>query len=96
LEEIVIHWDGKLLPSITGKQLEERLPIIITSKDTEQILSIPNLPDSTGKSQAQAIYEALLEWDLLDKVTAFCCDCDTTASNLGKFNGAASLLESMT
>uniref|UniRef100_A0A8D8MC19 Uncharacterized protein n=1 Tax=Cacopsylla melanoneura TaxID=428564 RepID=A0A8D8MC19_9HEMI len=93
LESIVLHWDGKLLPSITGKEMEERLPIIITSKDTEQILTIPTLPDSTGKSQAQAMYQALLEWDLLDKVEAFCCD--TTASNLGKFNGAASLLEGM-
>uniref|UniRef100_A0A8D8TUD9 Uncharacterized protein n=1 Tax=Cacopsylla melanoneura TaxID=428564 RepID=A0A8D8TUD9_9HEMI len=26
LNNIVVHWDGKLLPSITGKTLEERLP----------------------------------------------------------------------
>lgn len=56
LESIVLHWDEKLLPSITGKEMVERLAIIITSKDTEQILIVPTLPDSTGRSQAQAIY----------------------------------------
>lgn len=52
LEHVVVHWDGKLLPDITGKKMAERLPVIISSGDVEQILHVPILPDSTGKEQA--------------------------------------------
>lgn len=27
-ETVVVHWDGKLLPALTGKGLVDRLPIV--------------------------------------------------------------------
>lgn len=86
---IVVHWDGKLLPALNTTV--ERLPIVVTSKDTEQLLAVPSLESSTGEEQAQAIYNALREWELTDIVQALCCD--TTASNTGRLNGACVLLE---
>ncbi len=38
-----------------------------------------------GESQAQAVYDVLLDWNMTEKLEALCCD--TTASNTGRFNG---------
>lgn len=40
LSAVVIHWDGKLLPSLTGNETVDRLPVILTSGDTEKLLSV--------------------------------------------------------
>uniref|UniRef100_A0A8D8UVV6 Uncharacterized protein n=2 Tax=Cacopsylla melanoneura TaxID=428564 RepID=A0A8D8UVV6_9HEMI len=93
LQHVVVHWDGKLLPDITGKKMTERLPIIISSGDVEQILHVPELPDSTGREQAKAVFQALINWDLTDATVALCCD--TTASNLGRLKGAAVIIEQL-
>lgn len=87
----VIHWDGKLLPSLTGMENVDRLAVLVTSGDIEQLLGVPALPNSTGREQAEAVYDVLCEWNLKDKVIALCCD--TTASNMGYLNGAATLLQ---
>ncbi len=50
-----------------------------------------NLDNYTGKEQAQAIWEAILDWNLESKVQIFCCD--NTASNTSRFNDACALLE---
>lgn len=89
---VTIHWDGKLLPALdirTSK--EERLPILISFEDKEQLLAVPKIESSSGKDQAKAISNALFDWNLNDKVQIMCCD--TTASNTGRFNGACALLE---
>ncbi|XP_044575164.1 uncharacterized protein LOC123258973 [Cotesia glomerata] len=52
------------------------------------------LPAGNGQqceSQASAIFETLIQWDLCDNVKAMCFD--TTSSNTGYFNGACALLE---
>lgn len=49
------------------------------------------LSSSTGSEMSEAIYEQLLEWKMEEGVVAACFD--TTASNTGRFNGAAVLLE---
>uniref|UniRef100_A0A8D8TQ46 Uncharacterized protein n=1 Tax=Cacopsylla melanoneura TaxID=428564 RepID=A0A8D8TQ46_9HEMI len=73
--------------------MTERLPIIISSGDVEQILHVPELPDSTGREQAKAVFQALINWDLTDATVALCCD--TTASNLGRLKGAAVIIEQL-
>lgn len=91
-EVVTVHWDGKLLPALNQiKCTEERLPIIITFGNKEQILAVPKLKNSSGTEQAEAVSKALTDWDLRDKVQIMCCD--TTASNTGPFNGACILLE---
>jgi len=89
---VVVHWDGKLLPDTKMRNTTvERLPIVITSTNIEQIINVPQLERSTGKEQAAAVCSALQEWGLCDIVQALCFD--TTASNTGRLNGACILIE---
>lgn len=89
---VIVHWDGKLLPNIHVKNTTvERLPIIVTSKNIEQIIGVPILQRSTGEEQATAVYNALDEWGLLDVVQGLCCD--TTSSNMGRLNGSCILIQ---
>lgn len=53
----VLHWDGKLLRDISKNKTVDRLAIIISDGEIEQILSIPGLEDGTGSTQASAIAE---------------------------------------
>ena len=94
LNAAVLHWDGKLLPGLLRcDKLVERLPVVISNGDTEKLLGVPALEDGKGKTQANAINEVLTDWGLTDFIKAFCCD--TTNSNLGHLNGAATLLEQL-
>ncbi|CAI6357650.1 unnamed protein product [Macrosiphum euphorbiae] len=70
LNAIVLHWGGKLLPDLTGKQTVDRLPIVITNNGSEQLLGVPKLLQGTLKAQAEAIYQYLVEWGLMDHVKA--------------------------
>lgn len=89
---VIVHWDGKLLPNVHVKNTTvDRLPIIVTSKNIEQIIGVPILQRSTGEEQATAVYNALNDWGLLDVVQGLCCD--TTSSNTGRLNGACILIE---
>lgn len=91
-DTVTVHWDGKLLPALDSRKFkEERLPIVITYDDKEQLIAVPKLDNSTGVEQAQAVWNAIIDWNLEDKVQILCCD--TTASNTGRINGACVLLE---
>lgn len=92
-EAVIIHWDGKLLPTLTGKGLVDRLPIIASVNGQEQLLGVPTLNTGTGLEQANAVYQTLVDWCLDENVQAFCSD--TTASNTGRLNGACVLLEQL-
>lgn len=87
----MIHWDSKILPALTGKNNVDRLPIIATAMNVEQLLEVPQMPSWTGYEISSAVYDTLQKWSLLDKVQAFVFD--TTASNTGRLNGACILLE---
>ena len=88
-----VHWDGKMLASVTKTEHTDRLPVIITYDNMEKLLGIPAIPNSSGNEQASAIYNLLQDWDLTDNVQALCCD--TTSSNTGRFQEACVLLEQM-
>lgn len=89
-ETITVHVDTKLLQHISGKPVE-RLAVIATGTNTEQLLGVPDLPSATGTEIASAIYETLENWNLIENVQAF--GFDTTASNTGRIKGACTLLE---
>ncbi|KAK7572169.1 hypothetical protein V9T40_012805 [Parthenolecanium corni] len=91
IEFAVIHWDGKILPALTGMKNVDRLPIVMTAPGIEQLLSVPDLNVSTGQEIASAVYDVLEEYNLSNKVQAFVFD--TTASNTGRLNGACVHLE---
>ncbi|KAL4090485.1 hypothetical protein QTP88_025312 [Uroleucon formosanum] len=92
-ETVVVHWDGKLLPALTGKGLVDRLPIVASVNGHEQLLGVPALNTGTGSDQANAVYQTIVEWCLTENVQAFCSDA--TASNTGRLNGACVLLEQL-
>lgn len=92
-DAVVIHWDGKLLPNLTGKGLVDRLPIIASVNGREQLLGVPALTSGTGREQANAVYQTLVDWCLDENVQALCSD--TTASNTGRLNGACVLIEQL-
>lgn len=89
-QPLTIHWDTKLLPSLTGKT-EDRLSIIATAPKVEHVLNMPDIPSGTGIEIASAIYDTLEENNVLEKTEAFVFD--TTAANTGKFKGACNILE---
>ncbi|XP_049316692.1 uncharacterized protein LOC125779392 [Bactrocera dorsalis] len=93
LEGIVVHWDGKLLANLFQKECAERLAALVSKGDCEQqqLLGVPELENSTGASQAEAVSGSLKEWDIGDKIVGMCFD--TTASNTGRMKGACTLLE---
>lgn len=93
LKAAVVHWDGKLLPMLTTHETVDRLPIVISNGDVEQILHVPALESGTGKAQATAVYHVLCDWGLEGTVQACCFD--TTATNTGEVNGACVLLEQL-
>ncbi|KAG7162744.1 Heterogeneous nuclear ribonucleoprotein U-like protein 1-like 2 [Homarus americanus] len=51
---LVVHWDGKLLPETAGgKETYDRLPIIVSYEENEQLLNVSKLPNGTGYCKAQ-------------------------------------------
>lgn len=88
---LVVHWDGKLIPDLTGSEQVDRLPVIVSGKGVSQLLTVAKLPSGTGQAQATAVYEAVEDWGVSDNISAMCFD--TTASNTGRLAGACVLLE---
>ncbi|GBP09739.1 hypothetical protein EVAR_81031_1 [Eumeta japonica] len=89
---VTVLWVGKLLHVLDVENLkEERLPIIATFDDREQLLAIPKLESSSVNHQAKAVSTAHFDYGLHDKVQIMWCD--TSASNIGRFNGACANLE---
>ena len=88
---VIIHWDGKLMPDLTGDSKVDRLPVIATQGKKSQLLSVPKLTSGTGKEQAEAVIAAIEEWKLGNEVVGLCFD--TITSNTGGVQGACVLLE---
>ena len=57
---LTIHWDTKLLISIT-EQNEDRLVIVATAPGLEQIINMPSIPSGTGLEISSAVCDALKE-----------------------------------
>jgi len=90
---LIVHWDGKLLPAITGNEKIDRIAILVTHNGEEQLLGVPAIPSSSGFEQAKIVHTELTNWNVAEKVQAFCCD--TTSSNTGHLSGACVHLEQL-
>lgn len=88
-----VHFDGKLLPEYLRRETTDRLAVIITCGEIQQLLGVPKLTSGSGAHQAQAVFDILTDWSLLDNIEALCCD--STSSNTGKRNGACALFETL-
>ena len=89
---LTVHWDGKLMPDLTGNKVE-RLPILVSTMGEKKLLEIPKIITGTGHAMAQAAYNAIQEWELENLVRAMCFD--TTSSNTGRSSGACIILEQL-
>ncbi|GBP43740.1 hypothetical protein EVAR_29722_1 [Eumeta japonica] len=68
INTVTVHWDGKLLPVLDmRKYKEEPLAIVISYGDKEQLITVLKLDNSTESEQAQAVWNAVTEWNLEDK-----------------------------
>ncbi|XP_074096012.1 uncharacterized protein LOC141525415 [Cotesia typhae] len=92
-QNFIVHWDGKLLPELSNQPMKkvERLPIVVSGMDVEQLLGVPALDESTGANEAEVIFETLNEWNVTDSIVGMCFD--TTSVNTGDKSGACILLE---
>lgn len=88
---LIVHWDGKMLPELTGKGSVDRLPILVSGLGVDQLLGVPKLPEGTGEAIASAVFDELENWAVSNRVKAMCFD--TTSSNSGHKIGACVKLE---
>lgn len=70
----MLHWDGKLLPDCCGTQKVDRLPIVLSGLNYEQLLAVPKLNSGTGFNQAQSIVGELKRWNVVNNVKGMCFD----------------------
>ncbi|KAK2717035.1 hypothetical protein QYM36_007247 [Artemia franciscana] len=88
---LVVHWDGKLIPDLIGKEKVDRLPVLVSGKEVLQLLTVAKLPSGTGEAPASAVFGAIEDWGIPGNIRAMCFD--TTSSNTGRISGACVLLE---
>ena len=60
---LTVHWDGKLLPDLTGKELVDRLPVLVSGRNTFQLHDVRKLESGTGEAQVAAVPQLLEDWD---------------------------------
>jgi len=79
------------MKDLTGDEKVDRLPIIISGSETEQLFSVPKLPSGTGQAMADVMIKVFSEWGVQNRSKAL--SFDTTSSNTGRKNGACVLVE---
>lgn len=68
--KLTIHWDSKLLPNIlpgSSMPKSDRLAIVVSGDGVRKLLATPVIERSTGKAQANAVHDALLDWGIEDR-----------------------------
>jgi len=57
------------LPALNAQNRKEgRLPMDISFENKEQLIVVPTLDCSTGREQAQVVWNAIIDWYLEEKV----------------------------
>jgi hypothetical protein len=90
---LVVHWDGKILPEISGLGEVDRLPVLVSGDGIDKLLGVPKIASGTGEQQSKAVFDLLEFWNVTNKVQAM--SFDTTSVNTGKINGVCVRLENM-
>lgn len=90
---LVVHWDGKMMPDLTGHESVDRLPVLVSGpcETSPTLLKVPRIASGTGLNQATIVSSCLQDWNIVDKVETMCFD--TTGSNTGRRAGSCVLLE---
>lgn len=85
-DAMILHWDGKVLPEIAERKMVDRIAVVISQADSEQLLGVPKIENGTGTNLAEAVCGLMTQ-----RIQAVCAD--TTASNTGRLNGACFKME---
>ena len=88
---LTIHWDGKLMPDLTGRDKVDRLPVLVSGDGQQKILAVQKLGDRKAEGTAAVILDAPEDWKVKDRIVAMCFD--TTAVNTGAKSGVCLRLE---
>lgn len=89
---LVLHWDSKLLPSVTSiNNLEDRVAVFVTGKNFEHLLGVPVAAKGTGEEMAKVVLKEVDKFDVRRHIIGICFD--TTASNTGLSQGACVRIE---
>lgn len=91
---LVLHWDGKLLPNAQLNKKVERVAVIVTGVGISQTLGIPYLSVSSGKNQADLVYDTVKKWRNVKDHIQF-LSFDTTSLNSGRIKGTCLWLEKL-
>ncbi|XP_046481517.1 uncharacterized protein [Neodiprion pinetum] len=90
-DRYTVHWDGKILTDLTGSESVDRIAIILSTSNVNQLLGVPKIFDGTAENHAVAILNTLEDWKVTPYIKAMCFD--TPAVNTGILNGTAALIE---
>lgn len=96
---LVLHWDGKKLQDTTNddialsKKKVERLAVVVSGIEVQKIITIAKTEDGSGVVTADAVYEHVADWNLLDAIIDICTD--TTPANTGTTNGSVVLYQQL-
>ncbi|XP_046601323.1 uncharacterized protein LOC124295418 [Neodiprion lecontei] len=90
-DRYTLHWDGKILTDLTGSESVDRIAIILSTSNVNQLLGVPKIFDGTAENHAVAILNTLEDWKVTPYIKAMCFD--TPAVNTGILNGTAALIE---
>ena len=87
---LTLHWDGKMMPSLTNEGNVDRLPILVSGEGVQKILAAP-ITDGRAEPTASTIHSVISEWAISDRIRALCFD--TTATNTGSKGGVCLRLQ---
>jgi hypothetical protein len=66
------HWDGKILPALTGNDKTDRLAVIVSGSGAMKLLGVPQISSGTGEAQATAVFQLIDDWHLRDRIRFMC------------------------
>jgi hypothetical protein len=82
-EVLTLHWDGKIVPSLGGRGLQDRQAVIVTGITTAQLLGAVPVPDGSAKEIVAAVVGRVRAWNVVSNIKAM--SFDTTMVNTGTF-----------
>ena len=88
---LTVHWDGKMMYDIAGRDIVDRLPVVISGLGVDQLLCVSKIASGTSENMTSSVCDAIKDWGVTDNIASLCFD--TTSSNTGLKKGACTLIE---
>lgn len=80
---LTLHWDGKIVSDLVGKEGVDRIAVVATGANTEKLLGVPKILTGTGRANAEVVFATAQSWEITSFVKAL--SYDTTAVNTGRY-----------